>query len=43
MEKKEVIEKIIAAIPKLSSFQKGRLLGIAEAMEEENRRKKENK
>lgn len=36
MEKK-ALETICKAVPKLSEFQKGRLYGMAEMMEEQNR------
>lgn len=34
----EALDKIMDAIPKMSDFEKGRLYGRAEAMEEENQR-----
>ena len=34
---KEALETIFKAIPKLSDFQRGRLLGMAEIIEEQNR------
>ena len=36
-KEKKVLETILNAVPKMSEFQKGRLYGIAEAMEEQNR------
>lgn len=37
-EKEEkALKTILNAVPKMSEFQKGRLYGIAEAMEEQNR------
>lgn len=35
---KEVLKTILDAVPKMSEFQKGRLYGIAEAMEEQNKK-----
>lgn len=35
-KEKEALNKILEAVPKMSDFQKGRLYGIAEAMEEKN-------
>ena len=40
-KQKEALEKIMETIPMLSDFEKGRLLGHAEQMEEQ--RKKEEK
>lgn len=34
---KNALETILNAIPKMSEFQKGRLYGIAETMEEQNK------
>jgi len=36
---KEALDKIMAAVPRMSDFEKGRLYGRAEAMEEENLKK----
>lgn len=36
---KKALETICKAVPKLSEFQKGRLYGIAEMMEEQNKEK----
>ncbi len=36
---REVLSKILAAVPKMSEFEQGRLYGRAEAMEEENEKK----
>ena len=38
---KKALETILDAVPKMSDFQKGRLYGIAETMEEQNRVKQE--
>lgn len=38
-KEKKTLEIILKAVPKMSEFQKGRLYGIAEAMEEQNRDK----
>lgn len=38
---KKALETILEAVPKMSDFQKGRLYGIAETMEEQNRVKQE--
>lgn len=35
-KEKKALEKILNAVPKMSDFQKGRLYGIAESMEEQN-------
>ena len=40
-KEKKALETILNAVPKMSEFQKGRLYGIAEAMEEQNRGNKE--
>ena len=40
---REALNKIMEAIPKMSEFEQGRLFGRAEAMEEENLKKKEEK
>lgn len=34
---KEALETILKAVPQMSEFQKGRLYGIAETMEEQNK------
>ena len=34
---KKALETILKAIPKMSEFQKGRLYGIAETLEEQNK------
>ena len=36
-KEKKALETILNAVPKMSEFQKGRLYGIAETMEEQNR------
>lgn len=36
-KEKKTLETILRAVPKMSEFQKGRLYGIAEAMEEQNK------
>ena len=36
---REILSKILEAIPRMSDFEKGRLYGRAEAMEEENLKK----
>ncbi len=36
-KEKKALETILNAVPKMSEFQKGRLYGIAERMEEENK------
>lgn len=38
-KRQEALDKIMDAIPKMSDFEKGRLYGRAEAMEEENQKK----
>lgn len=38
-KEKKALETICKAVPKLSEFQKGRLYGIAEMMEEQNKEK----
>ena len=35
---KKALETILKAVPQMSEFQKGRLYGIAETMEEQNRK-----
>ena len=40
-KEKKALETILEAVPKMSDFQKGRLYGIAETMEEQNRVKQE--
>lgn len=40
-KEKKALETILDAVPKMSDFQKGRLYGIAETMEEQNRVKQE--
>lgn len=40
---KNALETILNAIPKMSEFQKGRLYGIAETMEEQNKDKTKKK
>ncbi len=35
---KQALETIIRQVPKLSDFQKGRLYGMAEMMEEQNKK-----
>ena len=42
-KEKKALEIILKAVPKMSEFQKGRLYGIAEAMEEQNKTKGEQK
>ena len=39
---KKALETILNAIPKMSEFQKGRLYGIAETMEEQNSKGENN-
>lgn len=41
-KQKEVLATIMDAVPNLSEFQKGRLYGMAEAMEEKNRKEEAN-
>ncbi len=36
-KEKKALETILNAVPKMSEFQKGRLYGIAETMEEQNK------
>lgn len=38
-KEKKALETILKAVPQMSEFQKGRLYGIAETMEEQNRNK----
>lgn len=38
-KEKNALETICKAVPKLSEFQKGRLYGMAEMMEEQNKEK----
>lgn len=38
-KEKKALDTIFKAIPKMSEFQKGRLYGMAEAMEEQNKSK----
>ncbi|MDE7156460.1 MAG: hypothetical protein K2O02_00555 [Lachnospiraceae bacterium] len=40
-KEKKALDTIFKAIPKMSEFQKGRLYGMAEAMEEQNKSSKE--
>ena len=37
-KEKQALETILKAVPKMSEFQKGRLYGIAETLEEQNRK-----
>lgn len=37
-KEKKTLETILTAVPKMSEFQKGRLYGFAEAMEESNKK-----
>jgi len=39
-KEKKALETILDAVPKMSEFQKGRLYGIAETMEEQNKQRK---
>ena len=36
-KEKKALQTILSAVPKMSEFQKGRLYGIAETMEEQNK------
>ncbi len=40
-KEKKAIQTILNAVPKMSEFQKGRLYGMAEMMEENNKKEKE--
>mgnify|MGYP000815649887 CR=1 FL=1 len=42
-KEKKALETILKAVPKMSEFQKGRLYGIAETMEEQNKTKESEK
>ena len=37
-KERKTLETILTAVPKMSEFQKGRLYGFAEAMEESNKK-----
>lgn len=39
-KEKKALETIAKALPQMSDFQKGRLFGMAEAMEEQNTKKR---
>ena len=42
-KEKKALETILGAIPKMSDFQKGRLYGYAERMEEQNKKESSDK
>lgn len=42
-KEKKALETILKAVPQMSEFQKGRLYGIAETMEEQNKIKESGK